>query len=82
VQTARGAPARQARARVGPSLDALEEKIHTLEVEMESVSRALEQAGEDVDQVVRLGERYAALQEALEAQLTLWERLAREASTE
>jgi len=82
VRAARGAPARRARARVGPSLNALEEKIHSLETEMESVSKALEQAGEDVDQVVRLGERYAALQEALEAQLALWERLAREASTE
>lgn len=75
------APPRARRPRA-PSLDVLEEKIQAIEAEMEAVSKALEQAGDDVDEVVRLGERYASLQETLEAFLSRWEELAREAPPE
>jgi len=62
-------------------LDALEGSIAALESELEHVSQAIEQAGTDVEQVMKLGERYAALQETLEARLKLWERAVQQADS-
>jgi ATP-binding cassette subfamily F protein 3 len=57
-------------------LDALEANITALELQLAQVSEAIEQAGSDLEQVMRLGERYAALQETLESKLQQWERAA------
>ncbi|MFN2275353.1 MAG: ABC-F family ATP-binding cassette domain-containing protein [Anaerolineales bacterium] len=57
-------------------LDALEANITALELQLTQVSEAIEQAGSDLEQVMRLGERYAALQETLESKLQQWERAA------
>ena len=57
-------------------MDALEANITALELQLAQVSEAIEQAGSDLEQVMRLGERYAALQETLESKLQQWERAA------
>jgi multidrug resistance efflux pump len=56
---------------------AAEERIAGMEAELAELARQLEAAGADVAQVSELGGHYAALQAELEAELELWERLAR-----
>jgi ATP-binding cassette subfamily F protein 3 len=62
-------------------LDTLEAGITALEMELARVSTAIEQAGADLDQVMKLGEQYAALQETLEMKIKQWEQAAQRANS-
>jgi ATP-binding cassette subfamily F protein 3 len=62
-------------------LDGLEANISALEAELEQISSEIELAGTDVDRVMKLGERYSALQETLDAKLKLWEQVAHQANS-
>jgi septal ring factor EnvC (AmiA/AmiB activator) len=55
----------------------VEERIEALETALARVTRQLEEAGNDLKQLRRLGEQYAELEADLERQIALWERLAR-----
>jgi hypothetical protein len=55
----------------------VEERIEALETALARVTRQLEEAGNDLEQLRRLGEQYAELEADLERQIALWERLAR-----
>jgi len=57
---------------------AVEARIEELEDELSQVIHELEQAGDDLEQVRLLGSRYAELEADLEAQVAIWERLARD----
>jgi len=57
---------------------AVEARIEALEDELSQVVHELEQAGDDLEQVRLLGSRYAELEADLEAQVAIWERLARD----
>jgi len=57
---------------------AVEARIEALEDELSQVVHGLEQAGDDLKQVRLLGSRYAELEADLEAQVAIWERLARD----
>jgi len=57
---------------------AVEARIEVLENELSQVVHELEQAGDDLEQVRLLGSRYAELEADLEAQVAIWERLARD----
>ncbi len=67
-------PARKA----GMDLEKLESSISGLEAEMAEMSRAIELAAGDVEEVLRLGERYAALEQTLEEQLGQWDQAAQQ----
>ena len=56
----------------------VEARIEELEDELSQVVNQLDQAGGDLLQVRRLGIRYAELEANLEAQVAIWERLARD----
>jgi ATP-binding cassette subfamily F protein 3 len=62
-------------------LESLEASIAALEMELEKVSGMIEEAGTDLDQVLKLGERYAALQETLEGKLKQWEHAAHQSDS-
>ncbi|UCF59893.1 MAG: ABC-F family ATP-binding cassette domain-containing protein [Anaerolineaceae bacterium] len=64
-------------SRVGVRLTEVEERIETLEEALTEVTRQLEEAGNDVEQLHRLGDRYTELEADLERQIAIWERLAR-----
>jgi ATP-binding cassette subfamily F protein 3 len=70
-------PQRQARSEQVPTVDEIELDIKRLEAEIEALNLDLINAGEDFQQQTRLGERYRQLQEELDEQLVLWERVAR-----
>ena len=57
---------------------AVEARIEELEDELSQVVHQLDQAGDDLEQVRLLGSRYAELEADLEAQVAIWERLARD----
>ena len=57
---------------------AVEARIEELEDELSQVVHQLDQAGDDLEQVRLLGSRYAELETDLEAQVAIWERLARD----
>lgn len=65
--------------RPGIDLEKLELSINGLEAEMAELSRAIELAAGDVEQVLRLGERYAALEQTLGEQLEQWDQAAQRA---
>ncbi len=80
------APRREERSRpAGPSkmeqrkrqmrLDALEERITTLETQLTAVSRQLENPPADAGRVQRLGQEYADLQQTLDALMDEWAQL-------
>ncbi len=56
-------------------IERLEDRIEELEQSLEQVAIELERAGGNLDEVRRLGERYAELKETLEGHLVLWEDL-------
>ncbi len=58
-------------------LEKVEAEIQALESDMDRVTHEIQASGEDVEKVRRLGERFAALEQALEEALERWERLAR-----
>ncbi len=60
-----------------PDLKAIETRIEALETEMAQVSVSLEHTASDVKELVKLGETYASLEAALEAEMQLWEQAAR-----
>jgi ATP-binding cassette subfamily F protein 3 len=64
-------------SRVGVRLTEVEERIETLEKALAQVTRQLEEAGNDLEQLHRLGNRYTELEADLERQIAIWERLAR-----
>ena len=55
----------------------LENKIAALELELANLSAALENPPADAGEVTRLGREYTRVQEEMDAQLAMWERLAR-----
>jgi archaellum component FlaC len=55
----------------------VEARITNLENALRELGQALEGAGERVEEVVELGERYGALENELQLQLELWETLSR-----
>jgi ATP-binding cassette subfamily F protein 3 len=55
-----------------------EERIAVLEATLKRLEGDLARAGEDVQEISRLGQQYAEVQAALETELSAWERLARE----
>jgi len=57
---------------------AVEARIEEIEDELSQVVHQLDQAGDDLEQVRLLGSRYAELEADLEAQVAIWERLARD----
>ncbi|MEW6568483.1 MAG: ABC-F family ATP-binding cassette domain-containing protein [Chloroflexota bacterium] len=61
-----------------PSLAAVEDRVHELEVTLSELGKKLEQAGGDVDQVRRLGTEYAKIERELDRWLEEWVRLGRE----
>ena len=60
-----------------PDVNAIETRITSIETEMAQVSISLEHAGTDMKELVKLGEKYASLEAALEAEMQLWEQAAR-----
>jgi ATP-binding cassette subfamily F protein 3 len=78
VRTAVKSPHRTS-ARI--DLESLEANIAALEMELAQVSRLIEEAGADLDQIMKLGERYAALQETLEGKLEQWEQAAHQSES-
>ena len=56
-----------------PDINAIETRIAVIEAEMALISESLEHAGSDMKELVRLGEKYASLEAALEAEMKLWE---------
>jgi len=54
-------------------LKAVEERIHALEAEMAEVATRLENPPDDLDEVQRLGERYAALEAEVNELYRQWE---------
>jgi len=56
----------------------IEARIEELEDELSQVVHQLDQAGDDLEQVRLLGNRYAELEADLEAQVAIWESLARD----
>jgi ATP-binding cassette subfamily F protein 3 len=60
-----------------PDLKSIETRIEALEAEMAQVSVSLEHAASDMKELVKLGEKYASLEVALEAEMQLWEHAAR-----
>ncbi len=60
-----------------PDITTIETRIATIETEMAQVSISLEHAGTDMKELVKLGEKYASLEAALEAEMQLWEQAAR-----
>ena len=62
---------------VAVRLPEVEERIEALEVAMAQVARQLEEAGNDLEQLRLLGNRYAELEADLERQIAIWESLAR-----
>ena len=64
-----------------PDIHAIEKRIAAIETEISQVSLSLEHAGTDMKELVKLGEKFAALEAALEAEMQLWEQAARWAST-
>lgn len=61
-------------------VEEIEGSIDALEDELTQIGMALEQAGTNIEDVRRLGRRYAELEADLEAQLTVWEDLVDEDS--
>ncbi len=59
------------------TLHDVEARITNLENALRELGRALEGAGERVEEVVELGERYGTLENELQLQLELWETLSR-----
>jgi ATP-binding cassette subfamily F protein 3 len=55
----------------------LENKIAALELELANLSAALENPPADAGEVTRLGKEYTRVQEEMDEQLAMWERLAR-----
>lgn len=60
-----------------PDIGTIETRIAAIETEMAQVSLSLEQAGTDIKELVKLGEKYASLEAALEVEMQLWEQAAR-----
>lgn len=77
----RDAPQRKQRARRRKkdalSLDRVEDRVAMLEAALSEVSEAIAAAGDDREEIRRLGERYAALDEELAHAMALWEQAAR-----
>ncbi|HEY47783.1 MAG: hypothetical protein AMJ88_01860 [Anaerolineae bacterium SM23_ 63] len=61
----------------GIRLTEVEERIEALESALVQVTRQLEEAGNDLEQLHRLGDLYTELEADLERQIALWEGLAR-----
>jgi ATP-binding cassette subfamily F protein 3 len=61
----------------GVRLTDVEERIEALESALAQVTRKLEEAGNDLEQLHLLGDRYTELEADLERQIAIWERLAR-----
>jgi ATP-binding cassette subfamily F protein 3 len=61
----------------GVRLTEVEERIEALESALAQVTRKLEEAGNDLEQLHLLGDRYTELEADLERQIAIWERLAR-----
>jgi len=61
----------------GVRLNVVEERIEALERALAQVTRQLEEAGNDLEQLHLLGDRYTELEADLERQIAIWERLAR-----
>jgi ATP-binding cassette subfamily F protein 3 len=59
------------------TLRAIEASIASLEVEIKDLASQLERVGANVDEVRRLGSRYAQVEAELDDQLAAWERLER-----
>jgi ATP-binding cassette subfamily F protein 3 len=76
-QADRPRPRKSSRGKI--ALADTEARIDSLERELASVSRQLEEAGADVDSVRRLGEEYALLEAQLRESLKAWEELAEDA---
>jgi ATP-binding cassette subfamily F protein 3 len=55
------------------NLEEIESRISELEAELARVSKALVQAGEDVDRVRKLGAEYATLEKAIAEEMAIWE---------
>ena len=68
---------RREKAEREPTVDEVELNIQRLEAEIEVLNLELIKAKDDFQQQAMLGERYQQLQEELEEQLALWERVAR-----
>jgi ATP-binding cassette subfamily F protein 3 len=62
---------------VGIRLTEVEERIEALEKALAQLTRQLEEAGNDLEQLRLLGDRYTRLEADLERQIAIWERLAR-----
>ncbi|TFH37834.1 MAG: ABC-F family ATP-binding cassette domain-containing protein [Anaerolineales bacterium] len=62
-----------------PSIEAVEAQIKTLEVELEALNALLLGTQENYQEQSRLGQRYRQLEEELDQQLKLWERVAQSA---
>lgn len=62
-------------------LQKLEERIATLEAELESITLEIDLFKGEVEKVIALGERYAKVEQALDEALALWERAERELSS-
>ena len=60
-----------------PDIAAIETRIAAIETDMAQVSVSLGHAGTDMKELVRLGEKYASLEAALEAEMRFWEQAAR-----
>jgi len=60
-----------------PDISAIELRIAAIETEMAQVSVSLENAGTDMAELVKLGEKFASLEASLEAEMLLWEQAAR-----
>jgi ATP-binding cassette subfamily F protein 3 len=62
-------------------LQSLEERIEKLEAELAKVSAELDVGGGDVDELIRLGERYAEIENLLSVSYARWESIARDTSS-
>jgi ATP-binding cassette subfamily F protein 3 len=58
------------------NLEQIESRISELEAELARVSKALIQAGDDVDRVRKLGAEYATLEKAIAEEMAIWEEAA------
>jgi ATP-binding cassette subfamily F protein 3 len=83
--TSEAKPSRQRKTRSAKStsreLEACEDRIAHIEEEMDRLAGEIERSAEDPERVRRLGDRYGAMQAELEAQLRVWERIARTEQT-
>jgi ATP-binding cassette subfamily F protein 3 len=74
ARRSRNARTREERRKLA-QMQELENKIAALEVELASLSAALENPPPDAGEVTRLGKEYTRVQEQMDAQLAEWERL-------